>query len=154
MRQRSRIDGRWLATTNTSSAERHEKLVLVRKEGSAHEAYGAFRAGFEVLEAVGKAPDDVFVEEEMQATENVVASQAMIEQLQERMVTHETVNAELKSEIAELKKKNAEMEARLARLEGEQAGALMTGGTNVGRHGRRLYDLRSSHLLHTRAPRA
>ena len=63
----------------------HETLLRVRKEGNAHEAYGAFRAGFEVLEAIGKPPKDEFEETQANLTENVVASQAMISQLMLRM---------------------------------------------------------------------
>ena len=40
----------------------HETLLVIRKEGGAHEAYAGFRSAFELLEAIGKAPADVFDE--------------------------------------------------------------------------------------------
>ena len=40
----------------------HETLLVIRKEGGAHEAYAGFRSAFELLEAIGKAPADVFAE--------------------------------------------------------------------------------------------
>jgi len=40
----------------------HATLLVIRKEGGAHEAYAGFRSAFELLEAIGKAPADVFDE--------------------------------------------------------------------------------------------
>ena len=41
----------------------HEMLLVIRKEGKAHESYGSFRSAYEILEAIGKAPSDVFDED-------------------------------------------------------------------------------------------
>ena len=40
----------------------HATLLVIRKEGGAHEAYAGFRSAFELLEAIGEAPADVFAE--------------------------------------------------------------------------------------------
>ena len=35
-------------------------MLVVRKEGKAHDKYNSFRSTFELLEAVGQEPDDSF----------------------------------------------------------------------------------------------
>ena len=35
-------------------------MLVVRKEGKAHEQYNSFRSAFELLEAVGREPQDCF----------------------------------------------------------------------------------------------
>merc|ERR1719174_2914594 len=42
----------------------HAQMLVVRKEGKAHEAYNSFRSAFELLEAVGREPTDSFEETE------------------------------------------------------------------------------------------
>ena len=42
----------------------HEMLLVVRKEGGAHAAYNNFRSALELLESVGKPPNDSFEEQE------------------------------------------------------------------------------------------
>ena len=37
-------------------------MLVVRKEGKAHEQYNSFRSAFELLEAVGSEPHDAFNE--------------------------------------------------------------------------------------------
>ena len=75
----------------------HEMLLVIRKEGKAHEAYAAFRSAFEVLEAIGKAPDDKFSEDLEREEMNPVDR--------------------LEEEVSQLRKTNASLEARLAALE-------------------------------------
>ena len=40
----------------------HAQMLVVRKEGKAHARYNSFRSAFELLEAVGREPHDVFEE--------------------------------------------------------------------------------------------
>merc|ERR1719174_76410 len=40
----------------------HAQMLVVRKEGKAHEQYNSFRSAFELLEAVGREPHDAFEE--------------------------------------------------------------------------------------------
>ena len=40
----------------------HAQMLVVRKEGKAHDQYNKFRSAFELLEAVGREPKDYFEE--------------------------------------------------------------------------------------------
>ena len=40
----------------------HSQMLVVRKEGKAHDQYNSFRSAFELLEAVGREPKDTFQE--------------------------------------------------------------------------------------------
>merc|ERR1711981_1415052 len=40
----------------------HAQMLVVRKEGKAHDRYNSFRSTFELLEAVGREPHDCFDE--------------------------------------------------------------------------------------------
>merc|ERR1711920_194712 len=40
----------------------HAQMLVVRKEGKAHDRYNSFRSTFELLEAVGREPHDCFNE--------------------------------------------------------------------------------------------
>merc|ERR1711907_60674 len=40
----------------------HAQMLVVRKEGKAHNQYNSFRSAFELLESVGRAPLDCFNE--------------------------------------------------------------------------------------------
>ena len=40
----------------------HAQMLVVRKEGKAHARYNSFRSAFELLEAVGREPHDLFEE--------------------------------------------------------------------------------------------
>merc|ERR1711934_957981 len=42
----------------------HAQMLVVRKEGKAHDQYNSFRSSFEILEAVGSEPHDQFEETE------------------------------------------------------------------------------------------
>ena len=75
----------------------HEMLLVIRKEGGAHEAYSSFRSAFEVLEAIGKAPNDTFNEELTQEEMNPVDW--------------------LWEEVKQLRKDKESLEQRLAALE-------------------------------------
>ena len=43
-------------------ASQHAQMLVVRKEGKAHEQYNSFRSAFELLESVGREPHDGFNE--------------------------------------------------------------------------------------------
>ena len=44
------------------SVLQHAQMLVVRKEGKAHDRYNSFRSAFELLEAVGREPRDQFQE--------------------------------------------------------------------------------------------
>ena len=85
----------------------HEMLLVIRKEGKAHESYAAFRSAFEVLEAIGKAPDDFF-NEELKREE-----MAPVDRLEEEVAELRQENAELRQEMSELKARFAAIEKRI-----------------------------------------
>ena len=87
----------------------HEMLLVVRKEGGAHEKYASFRSAFELLEAVGKAPKDEF--EESKKEEDL----SPVEQLAKRLATLE---AQLKATQTELKAERTERAALEQRVGG------------------------------------
>ena len=87
----------------------HEMLLVVRKEGGAHEKYASFRSAFELLEAVGKAPKDEFVEKKNED------DLSPVEQLAKRLATLE---AQLKATQTELKAERTERAALEQRVGG------------------------------------
>merc|ERR1711920_297913 len=42
----------------------HAQMLVVRKEGKAHDRYNSFRSTFEILEAVGREPHECFKDAE------------------------------------------------------------------------------------------
>ena len=46
----------------TYTHSQHAQMLVVRKEGKAHDQYNSFRSAFELLESVGRAPLDCFNE--------------------------------------------------------------------------------------------
>ena len=44
------------------SVLQHSQMLVVRKEGKAHDRYNSFRSAFELLETVGREPGDSFQE--------------------------------------------------------------------------------------------
>ena len=70
-------------------------MLVVRKEGKAHQQYNSFRSAFELMEAVGHEPRDCFEEtnEDLPPLEKV---QRQMQQMQHQ------INA-LKSEVSAMK---------------------------------------------------
>ena len=44
------------------TCSQHSQMLVVRKEGKAHDKYNSFRSAFELLESVGREPHDCFEE--------------------------------------------------------------------------------------------
>ena len=69
----------------------HSQMLIVRKEGKAHDRYNSFRSAFELLEAVGREPHDRFQEKAddlppLQTLEKkVVMQNAEIAELKQQM---------------------------------------------------------------------
>lgn len=72
----------------------HEMLLVIRKEGKAHESYGSFRSAYEILEAIGKAPDDVFDEELSEEEMNPV--DVLAQEVERLRATQAALEAQLK----------------------------------------------------------
>ena len=72
-------------------------MLVVRKEGKAHDRYNSFRSAFELLESVGREPQDCFDEREedlppLQKLERRIMKQH--QQLQSRVECLEKVGSE------------------------------------------------------------
>ena len=85
-------------------------MLVVRKEGKAHNQYNSFRSAFELLEAVGREPRDCFEEtnEDLPPIERVNRQmQQMQQQIQQMQQQMQQINdlATLKTEVSELKAK-------------------------------------------------
>jgi len=66
-------------------------MLVVRKEGKAHDQYNSFRSAFELLEAVGREPHDVFNElhEAIPTVQNLQQQMVSIQQRMQQMVSIE-----------------------------------------------------------------
>ena len=60
-------------------------MLVVRKEGKAHQQYNAFRSAFELLEAVGREPTDSFAEELQEGIPTVQKLQHQVVSMQQQM---------------------------------------------------------------------
>ena len=107
----------------------HEALLVIRKEGKAHEAYSDFRSAFEVLEAIGTPPPDVFDESSaadelspIESTKRELAAvkaatkEKLAEAEREQVATKEELAA-TKEELAATKQQLAAFGDRMAALE-------------------------------------
>ena len=80
----------------------HQQMLVVRKEGKAHNQYNSFRSAFELLETVGNTPEDTFVEMD--------EDQSPLELLQMQM-------KHMQSQIAKLESENKVLLSRVDQLE-------------------------------------
>ena len=120
-------------------------MLVVRKEGKAHDQYNSFRSAFELMEAVGREPSDnfngvtddlpplamlekrmmmqhktLFAEIQEVKAENSQLKSENIEQHKALLAEIHEVKAEnsqLKSEISQLKSENIDLRCRLEKLE-------------------------------------
>ena len=73
-------------------------MLVVRKEGKAHEQYNSFRSAFELLEAVGREPHDAFKELQegiptvQKLQQQVVSMQQQMASMQQQMVKMQQQN--------------------------------------------------------------
>ena len=85
-------------------------MLVVRKEGKAHEQYNSFRSAFELLEAVGREPTDGFYElQEGIPTVQQQMQQQMVN-IQQQMVN---MQQQMQQQIDELKADNEKLRARI-----------------------------------------
>ena len=101
------------------SVVQHAQMLVVRKEGKAHSQYNSFRSAFELLEVVGREPQDNFeeMEEDMSPLERL--EQRMQQKMFEMKVEMETKNKTLQSENETLKQEISDIKTRLNRLEND-----------------------------------
>merc|ERR1712010_276494 len=82
----------------------HAQMLVVRKEGKAHDQYNSFRSAFELLEAVGREPHDHFEETEEDLSP--------LQRLEKQM-------SDMQQQIDELQTKNRVLESRLNAIEND-----------------------------------
>ena len=83
----------------------HRQMLVVRKEGKAHNQYNSFRSAFELLETVGQAPCDSF--EEKDADQSPLDLMHMQIQAMERRLTQvEDHNRSLQRQLSEYREEN------------------------------------------------
>ena len=72
-------------------------MLVVRKEGKAHDQYNSFRSAFELLEAVGREPKDTFQE--------TADDLPPLQTLEKKVVMHNAEIAELKQQIKSMQQR-------------------------------------------------
>ena len=75
----------------------HSQMLIVRKEGKAHDRYNSFRSAFELLEAVGREPHDHFQEK--------ADDLPPLETLEKKVVMQNAEIAELKQQIKSMQQR-------------------------------------------------
>ena len=90
------------------SVLQHSQMLVVRKEGKAHDRYNSFRSAFELLEAVGREPHDHFQEKAddlppLQTLEKKVVMQNTA--LEKKVMMQNTEIAELKQQIKSMQQR-------------------------------------------------
>ena len=73
------------------SVLQHAQMLVVRKEGKAHNRYNSFRSAFELLEAVGREPKDCLQEK--------ANDLPPLQTLEKKVMMQNTEIAELKQQI-------------------------------------------------------
>merc|ERR1712048_1408155 len=96
----------------------HAQMLVVRKEGKAHNQYNSFRSAFELLESVGRAPLDCFHEtdEDLPPLEKLRREmqhqmQEMQQQMQQQMQQMQHQIHELEGKIQMLQTENEVLRA-------------------------------------------
>ena len=101
-------------------------MLVVRKEGKAHDQYNKFRSAFELMEAVGSEPCDNFSEmtDDLPPVEELEKRIMMQQEMLEKriMMQHKALLAdfhEIKTENSQLKAKTIQLEVENSQLKGE-----------------------------------
>ena len=84
----------------------HEQMLVVRKEGKAHDRYNSFRSAFELLESVGRQPSDCFEEDE----KDLLPLQKLELRMQQRM------QRQMDEMKADMQQKQLDMQQRVEQL--------------------------------------
>ena len=94
-------------------------MLVVRKQGKAHNQYNSFRSAFELLESVGREPHDGF-EETDEDLPPLVRLEQQMKQMQQQIAELKTENAkahhsrqQMQQQIDELKAHNKTLQSRL-----------------------------------------
>ena len=92
-------------------------MLVVRKEGKAHEQYNSFRSAFELLEAVGREPHDGF-EDLQEGIPTVQKLQQQMSDMQQQMVSmrQQTVS---KQQMISMQQQMTRMEEQIDELKAD-----------------------------------
>ncbi len=82
-------------------------MLVVRKEGKAHDRYNSFRSAFELLEAVGCEPQDCFEEK----NEDLPPLQMLEQRMQQQI---DDLRSDMQQQIDDLRSENKILRSRLA----------------------------------------
>ena len=91
-------------------------MMVVRKEGKAHDQYNSFRSAFELLEAVGREPHDHFEETE----EDVSPLQRLEKQMlrmQQKMSDMQQKMSGMQQEMSDMKTREVSMQQQIDELQ-------------------------------------
>ena len=91
-------------------------MLVVRKEGKAHDRYNSFRSTFELLEAVGREPRDLFDENNEDLPPLQKLQQRMerrMERMEQRMENMQQDKEKMQQQINDLRSENEILRSRL-----------------------------------------
>ena len=86
-------------------------MLVVRKEGKAHDQYNSFRSAFELLEAVGREPQDHFEE-----TEEDVSP---LQRLEKQMLCMHQQMSDMQQEMSDMKTRESDMQQKMSGMQQE-----------------------------------
>ena len=109
---------------NTTFVVQHAQMLVVRKEGKAHDQYNSFRSAFELMEAVGREPSDSFKEMaddlpplDMLEKRMMVQYKSLLGEISYLKAENNQLKAQLVAETSQLKAENGDLRCRLEKLE-------------------------------------
>ena len=94
-------------------------MLVVRKEGKEHARYNSFRSAFELLESVGRDPQDCFDErhEDLPPLQKLQQTQArMQQQIEQLQTSHQQQIASHQQQIEQLQTKQQTQAQQIAKL--------------------------------------
>ena len=87
-------------------------MLVVRKEGKAHNQYNSFRSAFELLEAVGREPHDHFEETEEDVSPLQRLEKQMLRMQQEMSGMHQKMS-NMQQEMSDMKTRESSMQQEI-----------------------------------------
>ena len=89
----------------------HSQMLIVRKEGKAHDRYNSFRSAFELLEAVGREPHDHFQEK--------ADDLPPLETLEKKVIMQNTKIDELEQQIQSMQQQMQSMQQQMQEMQSQ-----------------------------------
>jgi len=92
----------------------HTQMLVVRKEGKAHNQYNSFRSAFELLEAVGREPHDNFEE-----TEEDLSPLQRMQRMEQQMSDMKT---SMQQQMSDMKTRESSMQQQMSSMQQQVSG--------------------------------